>query len=332
MAEVTGSFTATGVSASLDIGVGASALVTLSGTFSAVVHVEFSDDGGDSWSQPAKIVSPDTVTVRPKENGLLRLRCQRYTSGTVGYAIETIGATTSPVVNAAGHVVAAAGENGLEVVKLTVVRDAPYGAGDSFQPVEADLEIAAAAGSDDGTDTSHLAAVMGHIIGDTVVGEGNYLGGVIGKLTIPGVDSDYATGGLLGVIGEATTGADGIVVAVLDGDDDGAATRAKAAYAVRMFNNNAGSGVDYGLDLKDDGSPHYTGTGEPFTVDNAEIRFSTGDVCVLVGAGAPTSGASGTGDNFAGTGSMYVDKTNANLYLQIGAITSPDWKLVTRAA
>jgi hypothetical protein len=54
------------------------------------------------------------------------------------------------------------------------------------------------------------------------------------------------------------------------------------------------------------------------------------NVVVMTGAGAPVDGT--TGDNFAGPGSLFVDITGANLYIQTGLITSPVWKLVTRAA
>ena len=54
------------------------------------------------------------------------------------------------------------------------------------------------------------------------------------------------------------------------------------------------------------------------------------DVVVMVNTGVPVDGT--TGDNFAGPGSMYIDSTAANLYIQTGLITSPVWKLVTRAA
>jgi hypothetical protein len=65
----------------------------------------------------------------------------------------------------------------------------------------------------------------------------------------------------------------------------------------------------------------------PYT--KANIRMED-DVVVMVDAGAPVNGT--TGDNFAGPGSMYIDSTGANLYIQVGLITSPDWKLVTRAS
>jgi hypothetical protein len=78
------------------------------------------------------------------------------------------------------------------------------------------------------------------------------------------------------------------------------------------------------------------GPKENFVVDlagsvgvmKADMRLR-GTVVVMQGAGAPTDGV--TGDNFAGIGSMYIDVTNGNLYLQTGVITSPVWKLVTRA-
>jgi hypothetical protein len=54
------------------------------------------------------------------------------------------------------------------------------------------------------------------------------------------------------------------------------------------------------------------------------------DVVVMVNAGVPVDGT--TGDNFAGIGSMYIDSTAGNLYIQTGVISSPVWKLVTRAA
>lgn len=61
-------------------------------------------------------------------------------------------------------------------------------------------------------------------------------------------------------------------------------------------------------------------------------RLSVNSVVKLEGAGAPTSGASGTGDNVAGPGSTYHDYTNGDLYLQTGLITSPTWKLVQRVS
>lgn len=53
---------------------------------------------------------------------------------------------------------------------------------------------------------------------------------------------------------------------------------------------------------------------------------------ILTGAGVPVDGVSGTGAAVAGPGSIYLDVTNANMYLNGNTQASPTWKLVTRAA
>lgn len=45
----------------------------------------------------------------------------------------------------------------------------------------------------------------------------------------------------------------------------------------------------------------------------------------FVNAGAPTSGASGTFNGFAGIGALLLDITNANLYINTGTKASPTW-------
>lgn len=58
----------------------------------------------------------------------------------------------------------------------------------------------------------------------------------------------------------------------------------------------------------------------------------TNDVIILTNAGIPSNGGAGTGAGSAGPGSMCVDYTNANLYINANTKASPTWKLVTRAA
>jgi len=65
------------------------------------------------------------------------------------------------------------------------------------------------------------------------------------------------------------------------------------------------------------------------TIIPSPFKVASG-VLVLTGAGVPTDGT--TGDDVAGPGSLYIDTTNANLYVQTGLISNPVWKLVTRAA
>lgn len=59
---------------------------------------------------------------------------------------------------------------------------------------------------------------------------------------------------------------------------------------------------------------------------SADAGISIGDnVWIIQGAGAPTNGASGTGVGFAGPGSLYIDRTNANLYQNTNTKASPTW-------
>lgn len=55
------------------------------------------------------------------------------------------------------------------------------------------------------------------------------------------------------------------------------------------------------------------------------IGIGANKVGLYEGAGAPTSGTSGTGVNFAGPGSLYVDRTNSLLYVNVGTAASPSW-------
>lgn len=55
--------------------------------------------------------------------------------------------------------------------------------------------------------------------------------------------------------------------------------------------------------------------------------FSLGNnVIIMQGAGAPVDGT--TGDNVAGTGSLYINRTAGTLYIQTSLITTPVWVLV----
>ena len=157
----------------------------------------------------------------------------------------------------------------------------------------------------------------------------NYMAGVAGEFAVIGSYANNALmAGVLGIINTNTLSGDAAVMAFMDGD--AGVTTCRTAFGVAMAQTTGGSGFEYGLDLKmqdpiaDGGGPSGV---IPYT--KANIRMEN-DVVVMTGAGAPSNGT--TGDNFAGPGSMYVDITGANLYIQTGLITSPVWKLVTRAA
>jgi|GEM_PF-3115827 len=191
------------------------------------------------------------------------------------------------------------------------------GQGHSFQALAVDLELDAAAGSDDGADPKFLAPIMGNLLGADIAGEGNYLGGLIGAISATGVASDYPTGGVLGVIMDGVTGIDGAVVAVLDGSDPSAVTRARAMFACRVLNNNEGSGVDFGLDLYAEPSAHFsdteTETPQGLNVEIAEIRLSNG-LYIMSGAADPSA----AGGVAAPIGSLYL-RTNGEHWRKTGA-------------
>ena len=157
----------------------------------------------------------------------------------------------------------------------------------------------------------------------------NHMAGVVGNFAVIGT---YANNGLMagvmGIVNTNTLSGDAAVMAFMAGD--AGVTTCRAAFGVAMAQTTGGSGFEFGIDLKmqdpvlDGGGPSSV---IPYT--KANIRMED-DVVVMVATGVPTDGT--TGDNFAGPGSMYIDSTGANIYIQTGAITSPVWKLVTRAA
>jgi len=153
----------------------------------------------------------------------------------------------------------------------------------------------------------------------------NHMAGTVGEFAVIGT---YANNGLMagvmGTINTNTLSGDAAVMAFMDGDSG--LTTARCAFGVAMAQTTAGSGFEYGLDLKmqdpvaDGGGPSSI---TPY--QKANIRMED-DVVVMVDAGAPVNGT--TGDNFAGTGSLYVDSTAGKLYINTGAIASPTWVVV----
>jgi hypothetical protein len=201
-----------------------------------------------------------------------------------------------------------------------------YGQAGSYQAVAADLNLDAGAGTSGAGDSDFLAAMMGNLLGDALTRTHNYLGGVIGHYSVTGARaSTYPVGGVLAGIGDGSQGADGAVVAYVDGDS--ALTKANAAFKAMSNNSTPGSGFDFGMDLF--GAAH-DGYSE-LAILKADIRLSK-EVCILNGAGAPVDGGAGSGAGFAEIGSIFLDRTNGNAYLNAGTKASPVWKLVTRAA
>ena len=181
-------------------------------------------------------------------------------------------------------------------------------------------------GSNTATNPSSAQGSSGQVFGSNLTSTATYYVGATGRYLVTGTNaSTFPKVGVLGVIGNTTTTGDAAVMAWMDGD--GGLTTARAGFGIGMTNSTGGSGFDYGMDLQMQDA--VGGGGSVQDYKKAEIRVSN-NVVVMTGSGAPTDGT--TGDNFAGPGSMYVDISGANLYIQTGVITSPVWKLVTRAA
>ena len=181
-------------------------------------------------------------------------------------------------------------------------------------------------GSSNPVAPSSAQGSSGQVFGSNLASTATYYIGATGRYLITGTNaSTFAKAGVMGVIGDSTTTGDAAVMAWMDGD--GGLTTARAGFGIGMTQSTGGSGFDYGMDLQLQDA--VGGGGSVQDYKKAEIRVSN-DVVVMTGAGVPVDGT--TGDNFAGPGSMFVDVTNANLYIQTGLITNPVWKLVTRAA
>jgi len=199
-----------------------------------------------------------------------------------------------------------------------------YEGSHSFQSVAPDLSVSSGVGSADGSNPKFIAAIMGNIIGASLTKAANYLAGVIGAYSLTGTRaSTYPSGAVLAQISDTTTTADGAVVAYIDGDSG--VTTANAAFKAMSNNSNAGSGFSYGLDLT---SPAHDGY-NALAILKADVRMSN-DVCILQKAGSPVDGTTGAG--FAGPGSMCVDTSGKDVYINANTKASPTWKLITRAA
>lgn len=185
------------------------------------------------------------------------------------------------------------------------------------------MNLGATAGTSDAGDSSFLAAIMGNILGAVLTKTHNFIGGLIGALSVTGTKTTMLQqGAVLGIVMDGVTEADGAVVAVIDGSDPSSATRANAAFAARMNNNNAGSGIDYGVDLYDAGRDNtlYTGGGLALPIAKGQIRFSNNTWFVALataitanvttttapaGSMAITSHATGRGKLFYSDGSKW---------------------------
>lgn len=176
------------------------------------------------------------------------------------------------------------------------------------------LNVASTFGSNDANDPASAQAVRGRVTGSNLTKTRNYVTGVTGQYLVTGTNaSEFIKAGVLGVVGDQTTTADGAVVAYLDGD--GGLTTANAAYAVSMKNSTPGSGFDYGLDLQFI-DLNVAGTTTPFK--QADIRFNNGVTLVANTANNVSINANVTVGNIIATNigniaNINLDGSNSNV-------------------
>ena len=229
------------------------------------------------------------------------------TGGTANYVLQTDGAgnlswvaqtgggngvpggnTTEIQFNDAG---AFAGNTGFTFNNTTGTLAAPFAdvsgvaniiGGGATVATKSVLNVASTFGSNDANDPASAQAVRGRVTGSNLTNTRNYVTGVTGQYLVTGTNaSEFIKAGILGVVGDQTTTADGAVVAYLDGD--GGLTTANAAYAVSMKNSTPNSGFNYGLDLQF--IDLNLGGVTTSTFKQADIRFNNGVKLVANTAG-----------------------------------------------
>lgn len=278
----------------------------------------------------------------------LRLRCVAIDddpgSETVDYTLEAVAAdqAVQEWKNSDGAVVHSITDEGTVTKKAifehAVADGTEYAGASSHQTVEADLNVAAGAGNV-ATNPKFLAGAMGNLLGADLTKEGAYLAGVIAALSVTGARATlWQIAACIGIVMDGVTDADAAVLAVIDGDDPSSQTNARAAFGVAMNNNHPGSGVEFGLDLKDEGRDDLysdPGPGLPFTITKALVR-SPNDVCIIEGDGVPVDYTDGdpaaTGEGWAAKGSMYIDFTNGKWYKNTGSKAEPAWTEMAEVA
>lgn len=202
-----------------------------------------------------------------------------------------------------------------------------FSGANSFQPIWVDLTLGAGAGSSVAGDTAHFAPFMGNVFGTNLTDTQNYIGGLIGKYSIDGTNaSTYPVGGVLGIIGDLTTTADGAFVAVLDGDSG--VTSAGAAFKVMYNNSTASSKFNFGADLSDAAHDGFNAV----SYTSADIKFSAGTHVI---SGSRVTRANVEADfPAAPIGSIYVSSgAGGRVYVKVAdAGAATDWERVTTSA
>jgi hypothetical protein len=139
----------------------------------------------------------------------------------------------------------------------------------------------------------------------------NHMAGVVGNFAVIGTYSNNGLmAGVMGIINTNTLSGDAAVMAFMAGDSG--VTTARAAFGVAMAQTTAGSGFEYGIDLKMQ-DPVLDGGGPSGVIPykTAEIRLAddANDDPVVIKVGNFTDGAA----SGLGIGSLGVNTTTGKL-------------------
>ena len=145
----------------------------------------------------------------------------------------------------------------------------------------------------------------------------NHMAGTVGEFAVIGTYNNFGLmAGVMGTINTNTLSGDAAVMAFMDGDSG--VTTCRSAFGVAMAQTTAGSGFEYGIDLKmQDPVLDAGGPSGVIPYKTAEIRLAND------GAGAPVVIKVG---NFAdgvasgvGKGSLGIDSTDGLLFVSDSA-------------
>ena len=153
----------------------------------------------------------------------------------------------------------------------------------------------------------------------------NHMAGTVGEFAVIGTYSNNGLmAGVMGIINTNTLSGDAAVMAFMDGD--AGVTTARCAFGVAMAQTTAGSGFDYGLDLKmQDPVLDAGGPSGVIPYKTAEIRLANDGAGnpVVIKVGNFADGAAATG---LGKGSLWINSTNGTLLV---VDNSGVWQVVT---
>ena len=152
----------------------------------------------------------------------------------------------------------------------------------------------------------------------------NHMAGAVGEFAVIGTYANFGLmAGVMGVINTNTLSGDAAVMAFMDGDSG--VTTARCAFGVAMSQTTAGSGFDYGIDLKmQDPVADAGGPSGVIAYKTAEIRLANDAAAapVVIKVGNFVDGAA----SGVGKGSLGIDSTDGLLFV---SDASGNWQAVT---